>query len=140
MKKKQIKNLALLGLSTGFLISSHIHAGATTEKSGIDYSAADKDYHLMTEDELLSELNEEGKSAYNSLDAKGKEFAREVASNKCAGLNSCKGQNACKTEANDCAGKAGCKGQSKCAFTDKNVAVKVAKEKLMKEKRLDAIK
>ncbi|HRD55789.1 MAG TPA: hypothetical protein PLC42_05265 [Parachlamydiaceae bacterium] len=140
MKKSEIKKLVLLGFSAGFLISNQAHAAAEKEKSGIDYSAADKDYHLMTEKELLSELNDEGKAIYNSLDAKEKELAIEVASQKCASLNSCKGLNACKTDKNSCAGQAGCKGQSKCAFLDKNLAVKVARDKLMKEKRLDAIK
>jgi hypothetical protein len=110
----------------------------SSEKHG-EYNADDANdsnlgYHLMTEDELLLELNDEGAKMYQSLDPKGKELALEVASMRCAGTNPCGKLNACKTEKNDCAGKGSCKGTGKCAVSDKNLAVKLVYEK-MKNKR-----
>lgn len=81
---------------------------------------------LMTEDQLKSLLNEQGKQTYNSLDAEGKAQALKLASRSCKGTNDCKGQNSCKTENNSCAGKGNCAGTSACSFKDKNMAVKVA--------------
>jgi len=86
------------------------------------------------EAELLSQLNEDGKALYDSLDAEGKALALQLANQKCKGYNDCKGLNSCKGDENDCAGQGGCKGQSGCNFKDKNLAVKVAAEK-MAEKR-----
>lgn len=95
-------------------------------------------YHLMSEDELLMELNDKGAAIYNSLDAEGKALARRVASQRCDHTNECKGLNACQTDKNECAGKGACKGQGKCAFADKNLAVKVVADKLA-QKRTNAM-
>lgn len=91
-------------------------------------------YHLMTEDELLLELTENGKRIYNSLDAKGKELALKVASGRCDHTNECAGLNSCQTDNNDCAGKGECKGTGKCAIADKNLAVKLVYEKMAKKR------
>jgi len=146
MKKHEMKKIALIGLSTGFLISSHLY-GAAAEKAADatktatdDYNDGNMGYHLMTEDELLLELNPEGAKLYQSLDAKGKELARFVASQRCNGTNACKGLNACQTDKNKCLGKGACKGQGKCAISDKNLAVKLVVDKLkMANKRNDAL-
>lgn len=146
MKKNEMKKLALLGLSTGLLLSSSLSA-ITLDKEKLDKAAKATDandgnveYHLMTEDELLLELNTEGASLYQSLDPKGKELARFVASMHCNGTNACKGLNACKTDKNDCAGKGACKGLGKCAIADKNLAVKlVAEKQKMEGKRIEAL-
>lgn len=90
--------------------------------------------HKLTEAELLSQLNEQGKAQYNSLDAEGKSLALQLANADCKGKNSCKGLGSCANEQHSCAGKNGCAGQSSCKFTDKNKAVKVAAMK-MAEKR-----
>ncbi len=95
-------------------------------------------YYLMTEDELLLELNDEGTKIYKSLSPEGKAIARRIASQRCNGTNECKGENACQTEQNSCAGKGACKGKSKCAISDKNLAVKLAAKK-MAEKRNNAL-
>lgn len=157
MKNKNFLELALLGLASGLMMSS-----ASTEQSGsantspaaekstaIDKSdKVNKDndmqdddpnkgnlgYHLMTDDELLLELNDDTTKLYNTLTAEGKALARFVASQRCNGSNECKGLNACETETNKCAGQGGCRGKSKCAFADKNLAVKVVAKK-MAEKR-----
>ena len=72
-------------------------------------------YHLMSEAELLIELNDDARKMYNSLDDEGKELARKVASMRCAKTNECKGLNACMSDKNTCAGHGDCKGQGRCA-------------------------
>lgn len=91
-------------------------------------------YHLMTEDELMMELDSKGQDLYKKLDQKGKELARYVASQRCNGTNMCAGLNACATDSNKCAGQGSCKGTGKCAFADKNQAVKVVSEKMAKKR------
>lgn len=146
MKKNEIKKIAVLGLATGFLISSQLHAEDKDKdlqkksESEIDYNEGNLGYHLLTEDELLLELNDEGTKLYNSLDKEGKELARFVASQRCNHTNNCAGLNACQTDKNECAGKGSCKGTGKCAFSDKNLAVKVVGDKLMKDKRATVLK
>ena len=150
MKKNDLRKLALMGLAGGALIltpsetqaSSEVKASNVTQEKNetpkkqdvkgaqIDYSAADRDYHKMSEKELLDVLDANGKKMYNELSSEGKKLAIEVASSKCSSYNTCKGLNACATEKNKCAGKGACKGQSKCAFIDKNMAVKVVYEKM----------
>jgi len=88
----------------------------------------------LTETELLSNLNAEGKALYNQLTPEGKKLALKLATQACKGHNTCKGLNSCKTKEHECAGKGGCKGTSQCSFKDKNQAVKVAAQK-MAEKR-----
>lgn len=166
MEKRDLKKLALLGMTSGLLVISNSHLQAAqsnqnhdnmlaqaTKKDAKQQDSSKQDsskdkydpntqnlgYHLMTEDELLLELNEEGKALYNSLDAEGKELARKVASARCQGSNECKGLNACQTDKNSCAGQGSCKAQGKCAVGDKNFAVKLAAKK-MQEKRNNSMK
>lgn len=151
MKKKQLSRLALIGIMSGTCVLSQGKLSAKDTNSDKhsekpagtvlddDPNQGNMNYHLMTEDELLLELNEEGEKIYNSLDAKGKELARKVASQYCNGTNECKYLNACKTDSNSCAGQGDCKHKGKCAFSDKNLAVKVVAAKL-KGKRINAIK
>ena len=78
-------------------------AASTTKSSTIKTNEPDPNdgnlgYHLMTEDELLLELNAEGQKMYQSMDAKNKELTLKVASARCANTSECKGLNACKTE------------------------------------------
>ena len=132
MKKLDLKRLAVLGLVSGLVIQQPIQAADAKN----DYQTTDTDedgnrgYFLMTEDDLLLELNDQGTKAYNQLSPEGKALARKVASQRCNGTNECKGLNACKTDTNECAGKGSCKGQSKCALSDKNLAVKLVSDKM----------
>lgn len=151
MKNKRMKELALLGLASGLLINTPAVAAAptntkaspnNTSTNSKSSQTSDQDdpnkgnlgYRLMTEDDLLLELTDEGAKQYNSLSPEGKALARFVASQRCNGSNECKGLNACQTDTNKCAGQGKCKGTSKCAFSDKNLAVKVVAKK-MAEKR-----
>lgn len=88
----------------------------------------------MSESELMSQLNSNGKATYQSLSPEGKALALKLASQSCKGMNACKGLGSCKSATNSCAGKNGCRGQSAGPFKDKNVAVKVAAQH-MAEKR-----
>lgn len=94
-------------------------------------------HRTLTENELLSQLNDQAKTTYQSLDASGKALALKLANQDCKGLNECKGQNSCKTEEHACAGKGSCAGTAASNFKDKNLAVKVAALK-MAEKRVKA--
>ncbi len=153
MRKKDMKKLALLGLTAGFLTSASADAADKTSTTSSTTATKDtcpggkcpgdksKDpnsenvgYHLMTEDELMENLNAKSRKIYEGLDAEGKALVLKVASQRCNGTNDCKGLNACQTEKNDCAGKGECKGKSKCAFADKNLVVKIVAKK-MEEKR-----
>lgn len=142
MKKCDLKKLALMGLSSGLLIASQLHATAPALKTSLsqapkehkDNNDGNVGYHVMSEDELLLELNDDGIAQYKSLDAKGKELALKVASQRCNWTNQCAGLNACQTEKNDCAGKGKCQGQGKCAISDKNLAVKLVYDKMAKKR------
>lgn len=144
MNKKRLKKLALLGLTSGLCIAQGVNAEEA--KKGNEDSRKNKDeqvdpnegnlgYKLMTEDELMIELNAEGQKMYKELSAEGKALALEVASMRCQQTNPCAGLNACATDDNKCAGKGSCKGKGKCAVSNKNDAVKLVHDKLMKEKR-----
>lgn len=144
MKKDTYAKLALMGLISGTLASpldaaTPSHAKSTDKPASIDYNDSNLGYHLMTEDDLLLELNDEGYKQYMSLSPEGKALAREVASGRCDHTNQCKGLNACATDKNDCAGKGECKGQGKCSLSDKNLAVKLVAKK-MAEKRTQTLK
>lgn len=158
MKKKKLKKLALLGISSGIALSQTVQANekpeslthttlilaANTSKSTTvpsnttntsdNANEGNLGYHLMTEDELMLELNAEGQRMYNALDAKNKQLALQVASGRCANTNFCQGLNACKTDKNNCAGQAACKGNGKCGIADKNLAVRLVYNKMMKKR------
>lgn len=69
----------------------------------------------LTEEDLIQQLNQEGRDLYNSLNDEGKALALQLANQTCDGHN----------EYED---------QSTCNFKDKNLAVKVA-AKRMEEQR-----
>lgn len=100
------------------------------EMHKVDAAKGNMNYHLLTEQELLLELDDEGTKTYNGLDSKGKELARFVASAMCQNSNACKGLGACATGDHECAGKNSCKGKSKCGQSDKNVAVRLAADRI----------
>lgn len=104
---------------------SSCHAVIAEAEKSVDMSSG----QLMTESQLMSQLNNEGKRIYNSLSPEGKAMAIKLASRSCKGTNDCKGQNACKSDDHSCAGKGSCAGSSTCSFKDKNQAVKVAAQK-----------
>lgn len=134
LRRGNMKKRNFLALTLG-LTGSLLAADTKTETAPqADPAYGNMGYHLMTEDELLLELSDEGAKLYNSLDAEGKALARKVASQRCAASNECKGLNACAGPKNSCAGQGACKGQSKCGFADKNLAVKVVADKMAKKR------
>jgi hypothetical protein len=144
-KKTAVKTTAARDMPEGgpkLLDPSKVDSSASSSSSyssDSDPNSGNLGYHLMTEDELMLELNDSGVKQFQSLSPEGKALALKLASQRCNASNSCKGQNACKTDNNDCAGKGDCKGKSKCAFSDKNLAVQIA-SKLMAEKRTQSLK
>lgn len=150
MKKQDFLKLALMGVASGLLVTNAVggkslnaaasdSAQTKEQPAGNDYSSdnGNMGYHVLSEDELLLELNPKGEALYESLSDEGKALARRVASQRCNGTNECAGLNACQTEEHGCAGQGSCKGTGKCGFSDKNLAVKVAAKK-MAEKRQNA--
>lgn len=105
---------------------------ATDQKK--DPNEGNMNYHLLTEEELLRELNEDGVKMYRSLNAEGKALALKVASGMCRGSNQCAGLNACKSSTNPCAGKGDCAGKGICSISDKNLAVKLVYDKMNQDK------
>ncbi len=94
-----------------------------------DDSTRSSSGQMMTEDQLMSQLNEHGKQMYRGMNPEGKALAIKLASRSCKNTNDCKGENSCKTDKNSCAGQGACAAMSKCSFKDKNLAVKVAAQK-----------
>lgn len=157
MNKTDLRKLALMGLAGGIVLANgssaeatnmpttptvYLAAGSTTTKATTtspanDPNAGNMNWHLMTEKELLLELNNDGVTLYKSLTPAGKQLALKVASAMCNGTNECSGLNGCKTDHNECAGKGACKGKGKCAIADKNLAVQLVAKK-MAEKRANA--
>lgn len=147
MKRQDLKKIALLGIMSGVVLSQSVQAqdlrqspassaanSSATKTHAPDPNDGNLGYHLMTEDELLLELNADGQKMYHSMDAKNKELTLKVASARCANTSECKGLNACKTEKNACAGQGSCKGLGKCAIADKNLAVKLVYDKMQKKR------
>jgi hypothetical protein len=106
----------------------------TQAKSIEELNAENVGWHLYSEDELKLELNDEGVKMFNSLSPEGKKLALQVASARCQGTNECKGLNSCQTDKNSCMGIGDCKGTGKCAIADKNLAVKLVRDKMAKER------
>lgn len=92
---------------------------------------------ILSESELRSQLNDQAKATYDSLDPAGKAMALQMANQDCKGKNTCRGFNSCKTKDHACAGKGSCANTAETNFKDKNLAVKVAALK-MAEKRANA--
>jgi hypothetical protein len=190
MKRRDIKQLALLGLTSGLLLASKQAAQAnqpsdqsselllaanqkakcpnkvgcpsvtavrdqnrgskqiayqdpssgSTDLSTNKFDPSDPNsgnvgYHLMTKDELLLELSDDGAKMFNSLTPEEQKLALQVASMRCAKTNPCAGLNACATETNDCAGHGKCKATGKCAISDKNLAVKLVYDKMAAKRK-----
>lgn len=144
MKKRNLESLIVLGLLSGSLLTGKVLADTKDSKTKdnsdnpvLSAENGNMGYHLMTEDELLMQLNSEGTKIYQSLTPEGKKLALKVASSSCNDTNECKGLNACRTEKNTCAGKGECKARGKCAISDPNLAIKLVQKK-MAEKRENA--
>lgn len=140
-KNTNLKKIALMGIVGGALLGQVNAAEPQNDYRGSQNNTADamkstmqNSNKIMTEQELLSKLNTEGKATYQNLSKEGRAMALQLANQSCKGQNGCKGMNSCKTKENACAGKGGCKGTSKGAFDDKNTAVKVAAEKMAQKR------
>lgn len=138
-RKSHMQKKMLAGLATGVLLAQlSLNASDASDYPSLMQLAAETGgnitYRLMTKDEIMLELTNDGAKLFESLSPEGQELALKIASRSCDGTNECKGQNACRTKDNDCAGKGKCKGTTKCAVSDKNLAVRIAAN-VMAEKR-----
>lgn len=138
-QKNNLRNKMITGLTVGAVLAHcSVNGAASNEYPNLMQLAAESGgnitYHLMTADELMLELTNDGAKVFNTLSPEGQKLALKIASRSCDGTNDCKGQNACQTKNNQCAGKGQCKGTTKCAVGDKNLAVRLA-AKIMAEKR-----
>jgi hypothetical protein len=168
MERKNLRSLAVLGLSTGILISAQqtpieaavydkllthsmslLAANTSTSASADKKDATDEDiqkkqqenassYKQLTEDDLYGMVNSKTWALYESLSPEGKTLALNIASRSCDGSNDCRGQGACKDNKHNCAGQNECRGKSKCNVSDKNLAVKLAAN-IMAKKRGEAV-
>lgn len=150
MDTRFLRRSAVKGLLTGLLFSQilleameesspAVSKEGQKKKSLMDLAAStggNVTFHLLSEQELLIELNEAGAKLFRSLSQEGKALALKLASRSCNGTNECKGQNACRTDKNSCYGQGSCKGQTVCGFANKNDAVKLASD-LMAKKRAE---
>lgn len=141
MTNKKLKPFLIASVLASTILSLQVHADDKNSNllSLINDTGGNITYHLMSEDELLMQLNDQGKKTYESLSPEGKLLARKMASRSCNGTNECAGENACRSDNNKCAGEGTCRGKGICAFADKNLAVKLAAKK-MASKRHDATK
>ncbi|GAB4233280.1 MAG: hypothetical protein Tsb0021_12210 [Chlamydiales bacterium] len=138
MKHHHWIKLAMTGILAGMTPLSEVFPSTIDpelQQSIKERQSENIGYRLMTEQELLTQLNYKTRRLYMSLDSEGKLLARKVASARCDGTNECKELNACRTDDNKCAGEGECKGQGKCAFADKNLAVKLVAKKMAKKRQ-----
>lgn len=140
MKDRKLTRLMVTGIASGLFITSlsaqdkNKDDGYEKWKKHVESLDGNITYQEMNEENLLLQINEDSANLYNSLSPEGKALALQLASRSCNGMNQCKGLNACRSEKNACLGQGPCKGMTICAFSDKNLAVKVAAKK-MAEKR-----
>lgn len=147
MKKRELSQLMLAGIVSGMALSQQTLLAQAAASSSEDNASKSEFLELiartngnitarsLTEDDLLLELNEENAKLYRSLSPEGQQLALKLASRGCNGMNDCRGENACATDKNKCLGLGQCKGQTKCAFSDKNLAVKVAAKKMASKRQ-----
>lgn len=122
MRKSQLAQLGLIGLLGVTVGCQNSEKNSGTKSRDSQQQKAGS----MSEEELLTQLDEKGKALYYSMDEEGKALALKLSSMSCAGQNECAGLNSCKSSDNPCAGQGKCQGTSGCGFADKNLAVKVA--------------
>ncbi|MGA8165489.1 MAG: hypothetical protein WB791_10815 [Waddliaceae bacterium] len=161
MKKHELKKLAMMGLAGGLLFthtpgftqgywgqrpqqSPNYQRGQqnsqgmmqqNSQQRGMRNPRSGMQQQQINEQELLSQLNKQGRALYQSLDSRGKALALKLANQGCEGQNSCEGLNSCRTEKNSCSGEGGCQGQSSGPFKDKNLAIRVAAKHLAKQRQ-----
>lgn len=139
MSKSRLKQLALLGLSSGLVVGCG--GGSKSEKKAEEAKSDMGHQHKQmsespddAEAALLAQLDDKHRAMFHSLDAEHKELALQMAQQTCAGQNECKGLNMCKGAHNACAGQGSCAGTGGCGWSDQNLMIRVVM-KHMAEKR-----
>ena len=120
MHKRNLANLALLGITAGLMMS-----GCQKQSSG--QTSTNKADEQMSQDmqKFYNSLTPEGQSQFMQLDAQHKTMAIQMMQSSCNGKNSCQGLGGCATPSHACAGKNGCKGQGGAQLKNPNDAVSI---------------
>ena len=105
MKRRDLKKLALMGLTSGMLIATQSAVHAEGEIQPLNEASG-----AISESELLSQLSSEGQEIYQSLDQEGQLLARLVLGRGCGCSQETQGK-LYKGAAHGCGGgKGGCGG------------------------------
>lgn len=142
MKKKDLAMLALLGLTSGMMISCKTgqHKEGQPGKKDLPGKTAGQvapSAQPMTAEEkaFYGKLNAEGKRTFEQMNSADRQKSIQTANAGCKGKNICKGLGGCETDDHACKGMNDCKGKGGCAVTDPNDAVQMTKQSTMQQKR-----
>jgi hypothetical protein len=129
MKGKDLTTLALMGLTSGLMMSCQGENGTK------DAPETKLQQTQMSPDEqaFYRQLNAWGKKNFERMNSEQRLMVMKAAKAGCHGRNDCKGLGNCKTDKNSCAGNNDCKGEGGCAASP-NKAVELVK-KQMESKR-----
>jgi hypothetical protein len=120
MKKRDLMTLAMIGISSGLMVTG-CQKGRET-KSNV---SAEEQKAPLDQMSFYNMLSDDAKKKFDQLDEKHKAAAVDMYNQKCNGKNSCAGKGGCSTSTHDCAGKNECSGQGGAPVKDANQAVEV---------------
>jgi hypothetical protein len=118
MKKRDLMALAMIGISSGLMVTGC--QKGTDKKSNI---SAEEQKAPVDAASFYNMLSDDAKKKFDQLDEKHKAAALEMYNQSCNGKNSCAGKGGCSTAKHDCAGKNDCSGQGGAPVKDANKAV-----------------
>lgn len=132
MKKQDLTTLAMLGISSGLIVSGCQKGSWGKRETKPEGENSPSENHLEAAEEMMADmksfydiLSPENKKKFNELDARHKMMAIEMVNQSCKGENKCAGLGGCKTSKHSCAGQNACKGQGGAPIRDPNKAVEV---------------
>jgi hypothetical protein len=114
MRKKHLKKLVLLGVSSAAFMSAQNKALAENapQQNNMEHSS-EQEQNSMSVQEMAfaSQLNTQAKQMFDAMSEQARQMAMQTASAGCKGKNTCRGLGGCPTEDNSCKGKNACKGK-----------------------------
>jgi hypothetical protein len=125
MKKRDLTNLAMLGIAAGLAASGCQQQGERDQKRPSNNKASAAEQLSPDMQAFYSSLSAEEQKKFMQLDAQHKMMAVEMANQNCGGQNKCSGMGGCATSQHQCAGQNACKGQGGPPVHDPNKAVEV---------------
>ena|ERR1700722_16719835 len=130
MKKRDLMTLAMIGISSGLLITGCQKGGDKRSNT-----AAEEQKTPVDAASFYNMLSPDSKKKFDQLDEKHKAAAVEMYNQKCNGQNMCAGKGGCSTSTHDCAGKNDCSGQGGAPVKDANKAVDAQMKTQQKERQ-----